>query len=356
MIYIASPTIGEEERKAVMEVLESGMLVQGAKVEQFEKEFARYVGTEHAVATSSGTTALHMALLAMGIGPDDEVITTPFSFIATANSILFCGAKPVFADIDSKTFNINPDRIAEKITPRTKAIIPVHLYGHPADMDPINELAKKHNLKILEDAAQAHGSEYNGKKVGSLSDCAAFSFYATKNMITGEGGMVTTDNGDLANKLRQLRNHGQSKTYEHECLGFNLRMMNLTAAIGLEQLKKLDNFNQKRIENAKFLTKHLKNHVQTPHISPKVKHVFHQYTIKTEDRDSLLKNLNDSGVGARVYYPKPIHMQPYYQKIGYKNFLPTAEETSKKVISLPIHPNLSQKDLNLIVDSIKGFI
>jgi dTDP-4-amino-4,6-dideoxygalactose transaminase len=353
MISIASPMLGKEERKAVMEVLESGMLAQGAKVEEFEKEFARYIGTEHAVATSSGTTALHLALMVLGIGPGDEVVTTPFSFISTANCILFCGAKPVFADIDSKTFNINPDRIRDKITGKTKVIIPVHLYGHPADMEPILDLAKKHGIKVLEDAAQAHGSEYKGQKVGSLGDCAAFSFYATKNMVTGEGGMVTTDNEKLADKLRQLRNHGQSKTYEHECLGFNLRMTNINAAIGLEQLKKLEGFNRKRINNAEFLTRKLQKLVQTPHISPDVRHVFHQYTIKTENRDALLKNLNDNGVGARVYYPKPIHKQPYYKKLGYKDFLPVAEETAKKVLSLPVHPNLKKEDLENIVKTVK---
>ncbi|UCG95424.1 MAG: DegT/DnrJ/EryC1/StrS family aminotransferase, partial [archaeon] len=255
--------------------------------------------------------------------------------------------------IDSKTFNINPERISDKITGKTKAIIPVHLYGQAADMEPINELAKKYGVKVLEDAAQAHGSEYNGQRVGSLGDCAAFSFYATKNMITGEGGMVTTDNENLAKKLRQLRNHGQNKTYEHDCLGFNLRMMNLTAAIGLEQLKKLDSFNQKRISNANFLTKHLQKHIQTPHVSQNVKHVFHQYTIKTENRDTLLKKLNQNGVGARVYYPKPIHKQPYYQKLGYKNFLPAAEDTAKKVLSLPVHPNLKKEDLEHIVKTVK---
>ncbi len=354
MISIANPMIGEEEKKAVMEVLESGMLVQGAKVEEFEKKFAEYVGTEHAVATSSGTTALHLALLAMGIGPGDEVVTTPFSFIATANAILYCGAKPVFADIDSKTFNINPDRVREKITPKTKAIIPVHLYGHPADMDPIMEIAEKYGLKVLEDAAQAHGALYKGRKVGSIGHCAAFSFYATKNMITGEGGMVTTDSDRFANALRELRNHGQTKAYEHESLGFNLRMMNLTAVIGVEQLKKLDSFNEKRSENAEFLTKHLKSCVETPFVSDYAKHAFHQYTIKTENREALLQKLNQNGVGARVYYPKPIHKQPFYQKLGYKDFLPVSEEMSRKVLSLPVHPGLSKEDLNYIVVTVKN--
>ncbi len=356
MIHIANPLIGEEEKKAVIDVLNSGMLVQGVKVEELEKNFARYTGTEHAVAVSSGTTALHLALLAMGVGPGDEVITTSFSFIATANSILFCGAKPVFADIDSKTFNINPERIREKITPKTKAIIPVHLYGHPAEMDEITSIARERGLKVLEDAAQAHGSEYRGRKAGSFGDCAAFSFYATKNMITGEGGMVTTNSDALAEKLRKLRNHGQTQTYEHECLGFNLRMTNINAAIGLEQLKKLNRFNKIRSENAGYLTKKLKDAVETPYVSSHVKHAYHQYTIKTDKRDFLLKKLNEAGIGARVYYPKPIHKQPFYQKMGYGDFLPVTEEMSRKVLSLPVHPALEQKDLSTIVNSIKGIL
>ncbi|HDI02675.1 MAG TPA: DegT/DnrJ/EryC1/StrS family aminotransferase [Candidatus Aenigmarchaeota archaeon] len=354
MIRIASPMIGEEEKKAVMEVLESGMLVQGPRVKELEEKFAEYIGTKYAVATSSGTSALHLALLALGIGPGDEVITTPFSFIATANSILFCGAKPVFVDIDPKTFNIDPNKIEEKITNKTKAILPVHLYGHPAEMKPILEIAREHGLKVLEDCAQAHGAEYRGKRVGSFGDCAAFSFYATKNMITGEGGMITTNDEEIAEKIRKLRNHGQSKTYEHETLGFNLRMTDIQAAIGLVQLKKLDKLNAKRAENAEFLTSELKDLVQTPYVSPGVKHVFHQYTIKVNNRDSLLKKLNDSGIGARVYYPKPIHKQPLYQKMGYRDSLPVAEKVSSMVISLPIHPALTEDDLNLIVDTIKS--
>ena len=354
MIHIASPTIGEEERKAVMEVMESGMLVQGDKVKELEDKFADYVGTKHAVATSSGTTALHLALMGMGIKHGDEVITSPFSFIATANSILFCGAKPVFADIDPGTFNIDPEKIEDKITEKTKAILPVHLYGHPAEMDSIKEIARKHDLKVLEDSAQAHGSEYGGRKVGSLGDCSAFSFYATKNMITGEGGMITTNDSELADKIRMLRNHGQNKTYEHETIGFNLRMMNLTAAIGLEQLKKLDSLKKKRMQNAKFLDENIPNYLDKPFVSEKAKHVYHQYTVKSNERDDLFKKLNDNGVGARVYYPKPIHKQPFYLKLGYNQNYPVAEAMAQKVLSLPIHPNLKQEDLEKIVSVLKN--
>ena len=354
MIHIASPTIGEEERKAVMEVMESGMLVKSDKVKELEDKVADYVRTKHAVATSSGTTALHLALMGMGIKHGDEVITSPFSFIATANSILFCGAKPVFADIDPGTFNIDPEKIEDKITEKTKAILPVHLYGHPAEMDSIKEIARKHDLKVLEDSAQAHGSEYGGRKVGSLGDCSAFSFYATKNMITGEGGMITTNDSELADKIRMLRNHGQNKTYEHETIGFNLRMMNLTAAIGLEQLKKLDSLNEKRMQNAKFLDENIPNYLDKPFVSEKAKHVYHQYTVKSNERDDLFKKLNDNGVGARVYYPKPIHKQPFYLKLGYNQNYPVAEAMAQKVLSLPIHPNLKQEDLEKIVSVLKN--
>lgn len=352
MIPIANPNIGEEEINAVKQVLSSGMLAQGEKVKEFENNFANYIGTKYAVATSSGTSALHLALLSLVVGPGDEVITTPFSFISTANSILFCGAKPVFADIDSKTFNIDPKEIKKKITPKTKAIIPVHLYGQPANMDEIMKIAEDGDIKVLEDSAQAHGAEYKGKKVGSIGDCSAFSFYATKNIVTGEGGMVTTNNKKITEKIRKLRDHGQTKYYEHDELGFNLRMTDIQAAIGTEQLKKLDKFNKKRRKNAEFLSKNLEGIVETPFVSKDVKHVFHQYTIKTDNRDELLKKLHKNKIVAKIYYPKPIHKQPLYKKMGYNINLPVSENISKKVLSLPIHPKLKKHDLEKIVKTI----
>jgi dTDP-4-amino-4,6-dideoxygalactose transaminase len=357
MIKIASPSIGRDEIKAVVEVLKSGMLAQGQKVKEFEEKVAEYVGVKYAIATSSGTTALHTALLAAGIKPGHEVITAPFTFIATANSILYCGAKPVFVDVDEKTFNIDPEKIEEKITEKTKAILPVHLYGQPADMEKILKICESHNLLLIEDAAQALGAEFKGKKVGSFGDCAIFSFYPTKNITTGEGGMVVTNNENIAEKCRKIRNHGEYRRYFVDLVGYNYRMTEIAAAIGLAQFKKLEKFNNKRIRNAKFLTRHLKDidEVEVPFVDKRVKHVFHQYTIKTSRRDELREFLEKKGIQSVVYYPLPIHKQKIYQDLGYKNSLPVAEELSKKVLSLPIHPNLKKEDLKLIVESIREF-
>ena len=357
MIRIASPSIGNEEIKAVKEVLKSGMLAQGQKVKEFEEKIAEYVGVKYAIATSSGTTALHTALLAAGIKPGDEVITTPFTFIATANSILYCNAKPVFVDVDEKTFNIDAEKIEEKITGKTKAVLPVHLYGQPADMEKILEICKSHNLLLIEDAAQALGAEFKGKKVGSFGDCAIFSFYPTKNITTGEGGMVVTNDEKIAERCRKIRNHGEYQRYFVDSLGYNYRMTDIAAAIGLAQLKKLEKLNKKRIRNAKFLTKHLKDigEIEVPFVDKRVKHVFHQYTIKTSRRDELKEFLEKKGIQSVVYYPLPIHKQKFYQDLGYADSLPVAEELSKKVLSLPVHPNLKKEDLKFIVESMREF-
>ena len=357
MIRIASPLIGNEEIKAVREVLKSGLLAQGPKVKEFEERIAEYIGVKYGIATSSGTTALHTALLAAGIKPGDEVITTPFTFIATANSILYCNAKPVFADIDEKTFNINPDEIEKKITEKTKAILPVHLYGQPADMERILEICETHNLLLIEDAAQALGAEFNNKKVGSFGICAIFSFYPTKNITTGEGGMIVTNDENLAERCRKIRNHGEYQRYFVDSLGYNYRMTDIAAAIGLTQFRKLEKFNKKRIKNAKFLTKHLKDieEIEVPFVDKRVKHVFHQYTIKTSRRDELKEFLEKRGIQAVVYYPLPIHKQKFYQDLGYKETLPVAESIALKVLSLPVHQNLKKEDLEFIVESIREF-
>lgn len=356
-IKIASPILGKEEFKAVERVLKSGILAQGPEVEKFEKKVSNYIGVKYGIATSSGTTALHTSLLAIGIGKGDEVITTPFTFIATANSILYCGAKPIFVDMDEKTFNIDTKKIEEKITHKTKAILPVHLYGQPANMKHLIEIAEDHKLFLIEDAAQAIGAEFNGKKVGSFGDCGIFSFYPTKNITTGEGGMVVTNNKAIAEKCKKIRNHGEYKRYFVDSLGYNYRMTNIAAAIGLVQLKKLEKFNKKRIKNAKFLTKHLKGvgDIEVPFVDKNVKHVFHQYTIKTNKRDELKEFLNKKGIQAVVYYPLPIHKQPFYKKLGYNDSLPVAEEISKKVLSIPVHPKLTKEDLQFIVENIKAF-
>lgn len=356
-IPIANPIIGEEEIKEVVEVLKSGFIAQGPKVAEFEEKFADFVGAKYAIATSSGTTALHVALLACGIGKGDEVITTPFSFAATGNSILYTGAKPVFVDIDKKTFNIDPNKIEEKISKKTKAIMPVHLYGQAADMDKIKEIAEKHDLYIIEDAAQAHGSIYKNTKVGSIGDIACFSFYPTKNMTTSEGGIITTNNKDLAEKSKIYRAHGETKRYEHAVLGYNYRMTDIAAAIGLAQLKKIDDFNQKRINNANYLTSNLKGvkGISTPKVLDGVKHVYHQYTIKIEkdNRDEWVSFLNDNGIGTGIHYPIPIYKQELYINLGYDENLEETEKAASSVISIPVHPSISEKDLDTIIKVIK---
>ena len=353
MIPIAKPIIDDEEVEEVVNVLKSGFIAQGPKVAEFEDNFADYVGVEHAVASSSGTTALHLALLAAGVGPEDEVITTPFTFAATGNSVLYVGGKPVFVDINRDTYNLDPEKIEEAVTEKTKVIMPVHLYGQPADMDPINKIADDHGLTVIEDAAQAHGAIYNGKKTGSLGDMGCFSFYPTKNMTTSEGGMVTTNNEELADMVRILRAHGESERYTHVTLGYNFRMTDIAAAIGVVQLKKLEDFNQKRIKNAKYLSERIERikGINPPFVASDVKHVFHQYTIRVDKskRDELKEFLNDNGIGTGIHYPKPIYMQKLYQERGFVASCPEAEEASLEVLSLPVHPSLEMEDLEKIV-------
>jgi len=351
MIPIARPLIGEEEKAAVLKVLESGQLAQGAKVREFEERFAAFCGVMHAIATSSGTTALHTALLTHGIGPGDEVITTPFTFIASANSILFTGAKPIFVDIEEDSYNINPALIEEKITSRTKAILPVHLYGNPCDMEAIMGIADRHGLIVIEDACQAHGASIYGKKVGSFGT-GCFSFYPTKNITTAEGGMITTDDDGIAERARLIRQHGMRKRYYHEVLGYNFRLTDIQAAIGLAQLEKLPEWTAKRIANARYLTGHLPN-VVTPTVRDGYVHVFHQYTIRVKgDRDAAVEKLSAAGIGTAIYYPLPVHQQPVYRQLEYQDNLPVAERVSREVISLPVHPALTLAELDKIVSEV----
>ncbi|RAP53102.1 MAG: aminotransferase DegT [Methanosphaera sp. rholeuAM270] len=356
MINIAKPIISDEEIEAVTKVLKSGMLAQGPRVEEFQNKFAEYVESKHAIATSSGTTALHTAIVAAGIEAGDEVITTPFTFAATSNSILYSNAKPVYADINPKTFNLNPEKIEEKITDKTRAIIPVHLYGQPADMDPILEIAEKHDLKVIEDAAQAHGSTYKGKKIGSIGDFGCFSFYPTKNMTTGEGGMVTTNDDELAEKSGMVRAHGESKRYEQSLLGYNYRMTDIAASIGLVQLNHIDEFNRKRNENARYLSEGLSDvdGITTPEVDENVTHAFHQYTIRvSKDRDSFRQFLTDNEIGTGVHYPIVLYKQPYYQNMGLCGDCPEAELAASQVISLPVHPSLTCDELDTIIEVVK---
>jgi perosamine synthetase len=354
MIPISKPLLGEEELEAVREVMASGYIVQGPKVAAFEEAFAETCGVQYAVATSSGTTALHIALLAHGIGSGDEVVTTPFTFIASASSILFTGARPVFADIEEDTFNIEPTRIEEKITPRTKAIMPVHLYGHPCDMDAILKIAERRGLVVVEDAAQAVGAEYHGRRTGSFGT-GCFSLYATKNITTAEGGIITTDDPEIADRARLLRSHGSRQRYYHESLGYNFRMTDIQAAIGLVQIQKLEQYTAARQDNAAYLTQHLRG-VIPPVVREGCRHVFHQYTVRVpEGRDEAVEHLKAAGVGVGVFYPLPLHHQKLLLDLGYDDSMPVSERLAQEVISLPVHPALSQADLEHIVEAVNAF-
>ncbi|MBP1910312.1 DegT/DnrJ/EryC1/StrS family aminotransferase [Methanolobus bombayensis] len=354
MIPIAKPQLDEAEIEAVSDVLRSGIIAQGPRVTEFEQAFAEYTGTEYAVAVNSGTAALHAALLAHGIGRGDEVITSSFSFIATGNSVIFTGARPVFADISADSFNLDPELIEEKITPATKAIMPVHLYGHPADMKIITEIAEDHGLAIIEDTCQAHGATYNGKKAGSFGT-GAFSFYPTKNMTTSEGGIITTNNKEIAEKARMIRAHGSKQRYLHEMLGYNLRMTDISAAIGMVQLKRLPDYIHARQRNAKLLTKGLEgiDDIECPVIRENCGHAFHQYTIRTRNRDQLSDHLKENGIGSGIYYPIPIHRQPYYKELGYNDSLMITEKASREVLSLPVHPGVTEDNIKTICTTIK---
>lgn len=360
MITIASPSIGKEEIEAVEKVLQSGMIAMGSKVKDFEKKFSEYTGVRNSVTVFNGTVALWLALKAHGIEDGNEVITTPFTFIATANSILFCRAKPVFADIDERTYNIDPEKVNEKITARTKAVIGVHLYGQPFDLKSILEICEDNNLILIEDAAQAHGAEFEGRKVGSFGT-GCFSFYPTKNMTTAEGGIVTTDDDKIAERIRLLRNHGEEGKYNHVMLGYNLRMTDMQAVIGIEQLKKLDKMNERRRKNAEFFDRNIKvKGLVKPFIDERVKHVYHQYVLRVEDefgmtRDEFAEYLASKGVGTAVHYPIPVYLQPFYRKLGFERGLcPIAEEMAQKVISIPVHPKLTREELEYIVDVINS--
>jgi dTDP-4-amino-4,6-dideoxygalactose transaminase len=343
MIPIARPLIGAEEQAAVMAVLESGQLAQGRCVAEFERRFAELCGVRDAVAVSSGTTALHVALLAHGVGPGDEVITVPFTFIASANSVLFTGARPIFADIDPATYTMDVDHAASLITPRTKAILPVHLYGQPADVGPLLELAQHHGLALIEDAAQAHAARYGNRMVGGFGT-GCFSFYPTKNMTSGEGGMVTINDPGLAAQMRMLRQHGMNKQYYHEILGFNFRLTDLQAAVGLAQIDKLSAWTTARQSNAAYYDAHLPAGV-APAVRPGSTHVYHQYTIRVPgDRDRAVALLAERGVQARIYYPLCVHQQPLYRELGYRDHLPHAEGATEVVLSLPVHPSLTEEE------------
>ena len=353
MIPIARPQMGEEEKHAVWEALASGSLAQGQRVRELEERFAGLVGVPHGVATSSGTTALQLALLGLGVGRGDEVITVPFTFIASATSILHTGARPVFVDVDEWDFTMAVDQVEAAITPRTRAIMPISLYGQPADMPAIADIAERRGLAVVEDAAQAHGASIDGRLCGSWG-VGAFSFYPTKNMTTAEGGMLTTADTELAERMRLLREHGMRVRYHHEVLGYNFRMTDVHAAIGLAQLPKLAGYNARRRAIAARYDAELGG-VITPAVRPGVRHVYHQYTIRVPRRDEFVERLRAHGVGTGVYYPTPVHRQKPFQALGYGDqSFPVSERLAADVVSIPVHPSLTDAEVTTVVDAVNA--
>lgn len=351
MIQIASPQIGKEERDAVERVLRSGIIAQGPEVAKFEEEFAKTCGVKYAVAACNGTTAGHLVMLASGLGPGDEVITTPFTFFATASVVMMSGAKPVFVDVEEDGFCLDPRKVEAAITDRTKAIHPVHLYGELADMPSLLEISEKHNLLLIEDSAQAHCANSWDGSAGSFGKAGWFSFYPTKNMTTSEGGIITTNDEEFANKCKVIRAHGMTAQYQHTEFGYNYRMTDISAAIGREQLKKLPKFNSRRREIAEMYNSELSGLVVTP--KNRRGHVFHQYTIRTEKRDQLKEFLFNRKINTGIYYPNLLFNYPSME--AYKSSCPNAEILIKEVLSLPVHPALSDSDVFEVISSIKEF-
>ena len=359
-IPIAKPQLGEEEKQAILGVIDSGQLTQGRVVGELEAAFANWCGVRHAVAVSSGTAALHVALAAHGIGPGDEVITTPFTFVASANAALFVGARPIFADIEPETFCLDPERVEAAITPRTRAILPVHLYGHPARMPELRDIASRHSLLLIEDACQAHGAQIAGQMVGSLGDSGVFSFYPTKHIAAGEGGLIATNDRQVADRARLLRNQGAAERYRYEILGYNFRLSDLHAAIGLAQLRKVNGFISDRRRNAAQLTARLcgLERISTPVERPLYRHVYHQYVIRVRGgRGDLQRQLESRGISTAVHYPLPLHRTPLYQQLGYADIqLPMAEMLADEVLSLPVHPGLTPADVDYIADTVRELV
>lgn len=348
-------SIKPEIDAAIARVLESSQFVLGAEVAGFEQEFAAYCGAAECIALNSGTSALHLALLAAGVGPDDDVITVPFTFVASVAAILYAGARPRLVDIEPRSFNMNPAAIEAAITPRTKAIMPVHLYGQPADMDPILEVAKRNNLVVIEDAAQAHGAKYKGRPVGSLGDIACFSFYPTKNLgAYGEGGAVTTNNAEYARGIRMLRDWGQDRKYHHVLRGFNYRMEGLQGAILRVKLRHLDYWTEARRAAASKYNRSLADcGIKLPTEMPWARHVYHVYTLRTEDRDGLQAALQTEGIQTAVHYALPAHLQPAYADLGYsRGVFPQSENAAKEVLSLPMYPEITDTQIRKVAQAL----
>jgi len=350
-------TIRDEVESAVREVLASGRYILGPKVAEFEGRFAAYCGAKYAVGTSSGTTALHLALLGVGVGPGDEVITVPNTFIATTEAITHCGARTVFVDVEPGTMNIDPDAIAERITERTKAIVPVHLHGHVVDMDRVLEVARSHGLKVVEDAAQAHGAEYQGRRAGSLADAAAFSFHPAKVLhAAGDAGIVTTDDEAVERRVRMLMNHGRSEKYLHEFEGFNFRMAALQAAILTVKLGHLEAWIERRRAHAARYTDLLAHSpVDLPVEAPYARHVYQVYVIRADNRDEIASRLAAAGIESGIHYPVPLHLQPAYARLGYKKGdFPVAEACADRMLSIPMFPELADDEVRRIAEVVAG--
>ncbi|MFQ5810434.1 MAG: DegT/DnrJ/EryC1/StrS family aminotransferase [Armatimonadota bacterium] len=348
-------TLRDEIIAAVDECIASTRLLLGPNMEAFEEEFAQFCDAKYGVGVASGTDALQLALHAAGVGQGDEVITTPYTFIATLEAIAHLGGTPVLVDIDPRTYCIDPDQTAEAVTPRTKAIVPVHLYGQTADMDPIMEVAKAHGLAVIEDACQAQGARYNGRRAGSIGDAACFSFYFSKNLgAYGDGGLVTTNSPDLADQLRQLRHHGHDSKYEHVRLGYNSRLDEIQAAILRIKLRQLERWNARRQEIGALYTELLGDLVETPQVADYGEHVFHLYTIRTRDRDGLATALEAAGIGYAKHYCRPAHLQPASRHFGYsRGDFPHIEAAADEVLQLPIYPELTEAQARQVVSAIE---
>lgn len=351
MIPISQPSLAEAEIAAAASALSSGMLTGGQEVEGFEHEFAEIVGGRSCIAVNSGTSALITCLVALGIGPGDEVIVPGFTFGATANAVLLVGASPVLADIDPVTFCLCPKSVGERITSRTAAILPVHLYGHPAPMAELLNLAEQNGLAVIEDAAQAHGASSGDTPCGAFGDAAAFSFHATKNMTTGEGGMAVFKDPHAAARAAVIRNQGMNSAYQYEMTGFNFRMLSMAAAIGRVQLKRLPELTDVRLKNAQIYDGAITKH-RIPRVAAGARHVYHQYTLLSSSRDDLLARLKDSGIDARVYYPNPLSDFSIYRHDGYP--LPNARQSASGVVSIPVGPHMSEADLARVVEAVES--
>jgi UDP-2-acetamido-2-deoxy-ribo-hexuluronate aminotransferase len=353
--------IKDEVLRCINDILESSHYILGENVKKFEDDIKSYLGVSEAIGVASGTDALHLALKALDITHGDEVITTPFTFFATVEAILYVGAKPVFVDIDENTYNIDPDKIEEKITPRTKAIIPVHIFGCPADMIKINEIAQKYGLKIIEDAAQAFGAKIGDKKIGTFGDIACFSFYPSKNLgCFGDGGMVVTNNPEIADKIRILRNHGSPGRYVHETVGLNSRLDEIQAGVLRIKLKHIDEYNSLRRKKANIYTKFLSDKVITPKEVENTYHVYHLYSIRSESRDKIKEILAKQGFPSVVYYPISMHLQKAIANLGFKKGdLPIAEKVSREILALPIYPEIPDEEVfeisQIIIRCLENF-